>query len=123
MTNVLIVEDNPIMQTIAEKMFEKLGHTSDVAATGAESLAMSNAQHYPVILLDCQIPIIDGYEVATELRKREGSGKKPKRSHIIACTANCMNGDEEKCLNAGMDDYIQKPLTQEALRSALEKII
>ena len=123
MVSILIVEDNPFMQTVAKKMVDKIGYESDLAATGAEALEMTNNKHYHIILLDCQIPIIDGYEVATELRNREKSGVKPKKSSIIACTANSQEGDKERCLKAGMNDYLSKPLTESALQTMIDKWI
>lgn len=121
MTNILIVEDNPFMQATTKKILENLGYQPDIAATGAEALVMTNSKNYPIILLDCEIPVISGYEVATELRKREASGIKRERSNIIACTANALEGDREKCIDSGMDDYVKKPATQETLKEAIDK--
>ena len=121
MTDILIVEDNPFMQTVAKKMLDKLGYESDIASTGAEALMMTTTKHYPLILLDCQIPVIDGYEVAMEIRNRETSGTKEKTSAIIACTANSMDGDKERCLKAGMNDYLNKPLAENTLQGVIQK--
>lgn len=117
--NILIVEDNPFMQSVAKKMVEKLGYKTAIASTGAEALQMTTQEHYEVILLDCQIPIINGYEVAIEVRNREKKGIKTEKSNIIACTANSLEGDKERCLNSGMNDYMTKPILEDVLKSKL----
>ena len=99
-------------------MLEKLGHRVDVVANGKEALAALQHVPYDLVFMDCQMPEMDGYEATTAVRRRLGS-----RGHfpIIAMTAHAMQGDREKCLAAGMDDYISKPISPLALQEVLEK--
>lgn len=120
---ILIVEDNPFMQTVAKKIIEKFGYNSHISATGAEAIEMATTEKYDAILLDCQLPIISGYEVAREIRSREARKNNGERVVIIACTANMMEGDREECLKAGMDDHTTKPIDEIKLKSILKKWI
>ncbi len=103
-------------------MLEKLGCVVDVAANGEEAVDMWSKLPYDVIFMDCQMPEMDGYAATGAIRQREGRGEGEKRhTPIVAMTANAMEGDREKCLNAGMDDYISKPVRMDNCRDALEK--
>ncbi len=104
---ILVAEDTRSNETVAVRMLQRLGYRVDVARDGGEAVAMSNRSDYAGIFMDCQMPGLDGYSATLEIRRREG-----RRSHvpIIAMTAHTMPGDREKCLAAGMDDYIGKPL-------------
>jgi PAS domain S-box-containing protein len=114
---ILLAEDNPVNQMVMSKMLNKLGYHADVAANGTEVLRSLELQPYDLILMDVQMPELDGFETARAIRKRWASADQPK---IIAITAYALKGDREKCLAAGMDDYIAKPVKLEKLRAVLE---
>ncbi|MBK9577600.1 MAG: PAS domain S-box protein [Fibrobacteres bacterium] len=106
---ILLVEDNLINTMVAKGILSKLGYETETAAGGAEALQALAIRPFDLVLLDCQMPEMDGYEVARTIRAG-GSGVLDRRVSIVAMTANVMPGDREKCLAAGMDDYIAKPL-------------
>jgi CheY-like chemotaxis protein len=114
---ILVAEDNPVNQKIALSMLKRIGYSADVAANGIEVLKALERQHYDVVLMDVQMPEMDGFEATRRIRS---SGFKTR---IIAVTANALNGDKEACLSEGMDGYISKPIRMEELQEALEKII
>ncbi len=112
---VLLVEDNPVNQAVAKKMLEKLGLEYEVAGNGREAVKLIDGQEkFDLILMDCQMPVMDGYEATGEIRKLEQQNN--HHIPIIAMTANAMEGDREKCITAGMDDYIAKPVKQTELK-------
>jgi len=115
---VLLAEDNAVNQKVATRLLERLGCRVDLAANGNQAVAMWEQQPYDVIFMDCQMPETDGYEATRLIRSRENG-----RGHttIIALTANAMQGDRQACLEAGMDDYLSKPIQPEDLRLALER--
>jgi signal transduction histidine kinase/CheY-like chemotaxis protein len=113
---VLVAEDNVVNQKVAARMLEGLGLRVDIAVNGREAVAMFDAQPYEVVFLDCQMPEMDGYEAAKEIRRRE---RADSRAAVIAMTADAMAGCKEHCLEAGMDDYISKPVRMEDLFEAL----
>ncbi|HEX3178233.1 MAG TPA: response regulator, partial [Methylomirabilota bacterium] len=115
---VLVVEDNPINQQVAVGMLSKLGCEVTVARSGVEALARLEERAYGVVFMDCEMPEMDGYEATAEIRRREGAGG---HTPIVAMTAHAMDGDREKCLAAGMDDYVSKPLDAAALEAVLRR--
>jgi CheY-like chemotaxis protein len=115
---VLVAEDNPVNQTVARRLLTRLGCIVDVVSTGREALAASMQAEYAVIFMDCQMPELDGYEATALIRAREGSGR---RVPIVALTASAMREDRERCLSAGMDDYVSKPVRLRELQVALER--
>ena len=120
---LLVVEDNEVNLRMASMMLEKFGFTADVARDGEQAVNMFASNAYDAILMDCHMPHMDGYEATQAIREMENSTHWPRpRCCIIAMTANVMNGERERCLEAGMDDYVSKPLRAKPLIEALEKI-
>jgi len=118
---VLVAEDNPVNQKVAARMLENLGYHVDVAGDGLGALDALSKANYGAILMDVQMPEMDGYEATAEIRRREQG--KGRRLSIIAMTANAMQGDREKALEAGMDDYVPKPVKLEELGAVLNRWI
>ncbi len=116
--HILVVEDNPTNQMVAVRLLEKLGHTHEVANNGQEALARLTQTHFDLVLMDCQMPVMDGYEATMALRKSEAGVKNPNIP-VIALTANAMQGDHEKAMAAGMNDHLGKPFTFESLRDTI----
>ena len=115
--HVLLVEDNKVNQMVASKMLAAMGLTVDLADDGEKALAALAEKDYDLVLMDCQMPVLDGYQATRAIRSQESPGA--KRLPIIAMTAHAMEGDRQKCLEAGMDDYIAKPVKRELLRKLL----
>lgn len=115
---VLVVEDNIVNQKMAVRMLDKMGCRVDVAANGSEAMEKIETSTYDLIFMDCQMPEMDGYETTAAIRRRPNGSK---HIPIIAMTAHAMQGDREKCLQAGMDDYISKPIRKESLTEMVRK--
>ncbi|WP_421656612.1 response regulator [Leptothermofonsia sp. ETS-13] len=115
---ILLVEDNVVNQKVTLKQLENIGYTADVAANGQEALQMMAQISYDLVLMDCQMPVLDGYSATREIRRLEGDFR---RTIIIALTANAMKEDRQRCLDAGMDDYLSKPILKEKLAAKLAK--
>ena len=115
---VLLVEDNVTNQKVAQLMLRRCGVTVDIANHGQEALDKMLEKKYDLILMDCQMPVMDGFEATQKIREREAQQRNP--SVIVAMTANVMMGDREKCSAAGMDDYLPKPVEFEKLVECLE---
>ena len=117
---ILVVEDNVVNQKIAIKILEKYGYRVNAVANGQEALHSLKLASYDLVLMDCQMPVMDGYE-ATKAIRNSNSKVMNNKIFVIAMTANAMKGDREKCINAGMDDYIAKPITPKALKETIER--
>lgn len=115
---VLVAEDNHSNQLVATYMLEHLGYQADVVSNGAEAIEALKREKYDIILMDCQMPEMDGFEVTRVIRASEADSQ--RHISIIAMTAFALKGDREKCLETGMDDYISKPVTIEVLKSKIE---
>jgi PAS domain S-box-containing protein len=121
---ILLVEDNPVNQKIIARQLKTLGVKFDTVANGIEAIGELKIVPYDLVLMDCQMPVMDGYETTRLLRlleQKKGLANKDKPLTIVALTANAMAGDKERCLEAGMDDYISKPITAEQLCKLTEK--
>jgi CheY-like chemotaxis protein/HPt (histidine-containing phosphotransfer) domain-containing protein len=115
---ILLVEDNEMNQLVGSKVLAKLGYRCEIANHGGEAVSAIQTGSYDAILMDCQMPEMDGYQATAEIRRIEGT---TRRTPIIAMTAAAMEGDREACLAAGMDDYVTKPVRLEAVSAALER--
>ena len=116
---ILVAEDNAINQRIILKLIERLGYSADLATDGVEAVGAALDQAYDVIVMDVQMPLMDGLEAAREIRKRVFAARQP---YIVALTAHATTEDRRACLEAGMDDYFTKPIDVEALGRTLHRL-
>ncbi|RAX43893.1 hypothetical protein DQ354_18415 [Arthrobacter sp. AQ5-06] len=114
---ILVVEDNEVNQLVAREMVKRLGYLADVVPDGAEAVSAVAAVSYAAVLMDCHMPVMDGFEATRTIRTEEGARHLP----IIAMTAGALDEDRERCLAAGMDDYLTKPVDLAALEAALDR--
>jgi len=112
------VEDNALKQLVAERVVAKLGYCVDIVANGVEALEAIDAGAYAAVLMDCHMPVMDGFDATREVRRREADGS---RMPVIAMTAGAMSEDRERCLAAGMDDYVFKPVDIGVLKAVLAR--
>jgi CheY-like chemotaxis protein len=118
---LLLVEDNAVNQKVARRMLERLGFLHiEVACTGAEAVVAVDRGSFDLVLMDCQMPEMDGFEATKRIRMLDGARA---RVPILAMTANAMRGDRERCLESGMDDYMSKPLTSDVLSATIERAL
>jgi signal transduction histidine kinase/DNA-binding response OmpR family regulator len=115
---VLVAEDQRLNWMLIERLLARRGHSAANATDGGSVLAMLESDHFDLVLMDCQMPVLDGYETAREIRRREAAEQRG-RIPIVAMTASAMRGDRERCLAAGMDDYIAKPIDSDKLDQLL----
>jgi CheY-like chemotaxis protein len=115
---VLVAEDNEVNQLVAVRLLERCGYRVDVAENGREAVRMTQQGEYMAIFMDCQMPKLDGYSAAGEIRRLEGEDR---HTPIIALTAHTMQGDRDKCLASGMDDYVAKPLRLAAVTALIDR--
>ncbi|MCT7994564.1 ATP-binding protein [Laspinema olomoucense] len=134
--NILVAEDHPINQQVILQQLEALGYQGECVGNGVEAIARLSQKRYDIVLMDCQMPGLDGYQTTQEIRNREATGSlcpsadgepqdpsTPHKTVVIALTAHAMSAERDKCLAAGMDDYISKPVQLEHLRALLERWI
>jgi CheY-like chemotaxis protein len=115
---ILVVEDNELNRRLSVEVLRRKGYAVDTAASGIEALEMVAALPYSVILMDCQMPELDGYDTSTAIRSFEGDGR---RVPIVAVTAHALAGEKERCLSSGMDDFLAKPYFPDQLLAVVEK--
>jgi CheY-like chemotaxis protein len=116
--SILLAEDTPVNQLVATRMLKKLGHRVELAGNGAEAVAAVARGDFDVVLMDCLMPDVDGYEATTRIRAAERVGRLP----IVALTASATLDDRERCLAAGMDDFVSKPVRLAELARALARV-
>ena len=117
-SRVLLAEDNQVNQLVASRMLSRRGYQVDIAANGAVALELARQHRYAVIFMDCQMPVLDGYQATLEIRR----GETGRRVPIVAMTADVRTEDRQRCREVGMDGYLGKPFTGEALDTALAEL-
>jgi CheY-like chemotaxis protein len=122
-SRVLLVEDNPVNQLVASRLLKSFGIEAQIAENGEKAVHMVQHQTFDLVLMDCQMPVMDGYEATQALRAWEGKTATlaTQRLPIVALTANALVGDRERCVAAGMDGYLSKPITRDALNTVLRR--
>ena len=120
---MLLAEDNPVNIEVAKAMLESLGLQAQVAQNGRQALEAVRNETFEAVLMDCQMPVMDGFAATSEIRREEQDAGRPRTLPVIAITANALQGDREACLAAGMDDYLSKPFTQAELAGVIGRWI
>ncbi len=122
--SILLVEDHPLSRKLCLHVLKTLGASAEVAANGLEAVAAIKEKAYDLVLMDCNMPAMDGFQATAAIREWESAGNtgRSRRTRIVALTANALIGERERCLAAGMDDYLAKPFTQADLRNILLKV-
>jgi CheY-like chemotaxis protein len=120
---VLLVEDNPVNQLVASRLLKTLGIEPQIAEDGAKAVYMIQQQTFDLVLMDCQMPVMDGYEATRAVRvwEQDSAAATRRRLPVVALTANALVGDRERCAAAGMDGYLSKPITRDALSALLRQ--
>jgi CheY-like chemotaxis protein len=118
---LLVVEDNPVNRVVATRLIEKQSHCVKAVTNGREALEIIEREEFDCVLMDVQMPVMDGFEATAAIRNKErnGCGHLP----IIAMTAHAMAGDLDRCLAAGMDDYVTKPIKVQSLFAAIDRVL
>jgi CheY-like chemotaxis protein len=119
--SILVAEDNAVNQTIIEAMLRQLGHRIRMVGTGSDALETLVREPFDLVLMDCNMPEMDGFEATREMRAGS-AGRRNIGLPVIALTANAMDGDRERCLAAGMNDFLAKPVSIAALRAAIDRV-
>ncbi len=120
---VLLAEDSPVNQLVAQRLIEQVGCSVDVVADGRAALESLDRARYDLVLMDCMMPELDGFDATAELRRREATRRDARRTPVVALTASAMPGDRERCLAAGMDAYLSKPFGRDELRAMLARYL
>jgi CheY-like chemotaxis protein len=120
---VLLAEDNPVNQKFAIKVLEGAGHSVVVANNGREAVEQTGSASFDIVLMDVQMPEMDGLDATRAIRAREATGGGGSRLPIIAMTANAMKGDREMCIAAGMDGYVAKPVKRDLLFAEVARVL
>ncbi|MFA4916098.1 MAG: ATP-binding protein [Syntrophales bacterium] len=120
---ILVAEDNEVNQILAREMFKSLGYEADIVTNGKEAVEAISTKYYDIVFMDCQMPEMDGYQATRIIREKEASALIGHQSQIpiVALTAHALAGDDQKCLSAGMSDYLSKPYTRDQLKSVLDR--
>ncbi len=118
---LLVVEDNVVNQMLLVRLLEKMGIHPQVAENGLEALKRIETEYFDLVLMDCRMPVMDGYTACRELRRKEQNSNQERRLPVIAITANALKGERERCLAGGWDDYLAKPVQKAALQSVLQR--
>ena len=121
--HVLLVEDMPVNQQLAMRMLQKMGHRVSLAGNGAEALTMTDHQEFDLVLMDMQMPVMDGLRATQAIRERERGLHGVRTLPIVAMTANAMSGDRDRCLAAGMDGYVSKPIDRSRLSQEIQRVL